>query len=87
MKVIFDPVIARNVHFCNSENNFLAMLADESDHVRELGCMRILAARKENSSKTLQQFRVPTVNFEARDYIDLVNWNNEDRCEPPMTID
>ena len=85
LKKIVDPVIARNGYFCHSENILLAMLADERNHVRELGCRRILAARKENSSKTLRQFRVPNVNFEARDYIDLVNWNNEDRCEPPMT--
>jgi len=85
LKVIVDPVIARNGYFCHSENILLAMLADERDHIRELGCRRILAARKENASEALRQFRVPSLNFNARDYIDLVNWNNEDRCEPPMT--
>jgi hypothetical protein len=73
LKVIIDPVIARNSYFGHSENILLAMLADERDHIRELGCRQILVARKENASEALRSFRIPSLNFNARDYIDLVN--------------
>ena len=85
LKAIVDPVVVRYGYFCYFENIFLSILTDERDHIRELGCKRILAARKENSSEALQQFRVQSLNFSDRDYIDLVNWNNEDLCKPPMT--
>ena len=77
LKLVFDLVIARNGYFCHSENILLEMLGDERDHIRELGCREILAAPKENLSEALRQFRVPSLKFDARDYIDLVNWNTK----------
>ena len=53
LKAIVDPVIARNGYFCHSENILLAMLADERDHVRELGCRRIPCCTKRDLIKNI----------------------------------
>lgn len=86
LREVVDEVIQRNAYFVHAENLLLAMVTDSRDHIRKLACRRILAARKENAakSKTVRQFRVPSINFDAVDYIDLVQWNNMDRFDPPL---
>jgi hypothetical protein len=80
-----DPVIQRNGYFGHSENILLAMVTDHRQPIRELGYRRITAARSENpSSRGIRQFRVPTLNLEADDYIDLVAWQDIDRQAPPV---
>ena len=51
-----------------------------------LAYRRILAARIENqtSSGSIRKFRVPSLNFHAEDYTDLVEWQAIDRYEPPL---
>ena len=45
-----------------------------------------MAARKENGlSSRVREFRVPSLNFEAKDYTELVEWQQIDRYEPPLT--
>ena len=85
LKAIVDPVIQRNGYFGHSENILIAMLTDERQPIRELGYRRILAARLEHSSSSkIRQFRVPVLNFDANDYIDLVSWQDIDRHDPPI---
>ena len=83
---IIDPVIQRNGYFGHSENILMAMLTDDKKHFRELAYRRILAARIENqsSSGSIRKFRVPSLNFHAEDYTDLVEWQAIDRYEPPL---
>jgi hypothetical protein len=85
LRDIVDAVIQRNGYFGHAENILLAMLSDERPHIRELAYRRILAARNEHRSTTsVRQFRVPLLNFNAEDYIDLVEWQAIDRYEPPL---
>lgn len=85
LREIVDPVIQRNGYFCHSENILLAMVTDDRQHIRELGHRRIMAARCENPLSTgIRQFRVPTLNLEAGDYIELVTWKDIDRHSPPV---
>jgi hypothetical protein len=85
MRAIVDAVIQRNANFCHSENILLSMLTDNRRHVRELACRLVLAARSENAStSSIRRIRVPELNFLAEDYIDLVDWCNMDRYDPPL---
>ncbi|GBN04313.1 hypothetical protein AVEN_122427-1 [Araneus ventricosus] len=49
---------------------------------------RILAARdkKTKNSGGLRFFKIPKLNFEAADYIDLIDWSNCVVTEPPLTM-
>ena len=70
-----DTVIQRNAVFGHAENILLTMLSDDRTHIRELAYRRILVARKENgSSSRVRKFRVPSLNLEAKEYTELVEW-------------
>jgi len=45
----------------------------------------IITTRKESAtSNAVRQFRVPSLNFNAQDYIDIVSCPNIDTLEPPL---
>jgi len=48
------------------------MITDPRQHIRELAMRRIITARKESAtSNAVRQFRVPSLNFNAQDYIKM----------------
>ncbi|KAK5643395.1 hypothetical protein RI129_007240 [Pyrocoelia pectoralis] len=62
------------------------MMTDTRQTIRELALRRIMKARQERKLQTkIRQFVVPTINFEAKDYIDLIDWSNITVTEPPVT--
>jgi len=86
LRDIVDTVIQRNAFFGHAENILIAMLSDERTNIRELAYRRILAARSEKKlSSRVREFRIPPINFEAKDYTELVEWQQIDRYEPPLT--
>ncbi|GBN04430.1 hypothetical protein AVEN_230452-1 [Araneus ventricosus] len=65
------------------------MLTDERPHIRLLVYKIILASRKQTpeGENVLRKFAVPVLNFNANDYIDMIDWT-EPKCkryEPPLT--
>ncbi|GBL86792.1 hypothetical protein AVEN_96030-1 [Araneus ventricosus] len=64
------------------------MLHDSRKHIRESAVRRILGARdkKTKNSGSLRFFKLPKLNFEAADYIDLIGWSNYVVIEPPLTM-
>ncbi|GBL91019.1 hypothetical protein AVEN_226520-1 [Araneus ventricosus] len=53
------------------------MLHDSRKHIGELAVRRILGARKKTKhSGGLRFFKLPKLNFEGGDCIDLINWSN-----------
>lgn len=82
-KNVLDPVIQRNGYFAAAENLLLSMLCDERKNVRELGLRRVLKARTE-SRGGVRKFKVPKINFDAKDYIDMISWAENDVTEPPL---
>lgn len=82
-KNIIDKVIQDNAYFAHPENLLLTMLTDKRKNIRELAVRRILKARK-TDMKT-RTFRIPKINFEAQEYIDLIHWSHCDVTEPPLT--
>lgn len=83
LKAIIDPVIQRNGFFGHAENILIAMLADESDTVRVLALRRILKAQQ--ATPCIRTFQLPKFNFDAENYIDLINWIEVTVTEPPLT--
>jgi len=65
------------------------MITNPRQHIRELTMRRIITARKESATSkfnAVRQFRVPSLHFNAQDYIDndIVFWQNIDRLEPSL---
>lgn len=85
IKEIIDPVIQRNSFFCHPENMMLAMIFDERQHIRELGYRRILKARHEAPVEGhIRPFKLSTINFQATDYTELIDWTNCKLTPPPL---
>ena len=61
-------------------NSLLSILPDERKHIRELAVRRISLARSEQVR--LRTFRIPRINFTAKDYIDLIDWPTIEISEP-----
>lgn len=82
LKGIVETVIQRNGYFAHAENLLVAMITDERKHIRELAARRILKARS-SAVQTPRLFDVPKIYFDATNYIDIINWQNE-ITEPPI---
>ncbi|GBL94841.1 hypothetical protein AVEN_197523-1 [Araneus ventricosus] len=85
---VIDPVIQRNAFFARTDNVLLAMLVDEKEHIRDLDYRMILKARQiAPKKKTVRNFVPPKINFQASDYIDIINWNSCVVYPPPILQD
>lgn len=86
LKNIIDPVIQRNAFFCHPENMMLAMIMDDRQHMRELGYRRILKARNVTPEQegNVRIFKVPAINFYAKDYTELIDWTTCVLTPPPL---
>ena len=82
-KEIIDSVIQRNGYFAHPENVLLSMLTDAREEIRELAQRRILKAKSEESY-AIRKFEIPKLNFDAKDYIDLINWMDVIITVPPV---
>ena len=83
---VVKPVIQRNAFFAHPENILIAMINDERPHIRELAWRRVLKARSQ-SSEVVRQFKLPEINFDAEDYVAMINWQSVTVTEPPLTRD
>ena len=81
---ITDKVIERNSFFAFSENLLAAMLNDERKHIRQLAWRRCLKARKNGNKDIVRTFKTPKLIFNAEDYINMIDWQVEPLCEPPV---
>ncbi|GBN08755.1 hypothetical protein AVEN_9918-1 [Araneus ventricosus] len=64
---------------------FLAMVVDERQNMRESGYGRILKAKTQNQKvKTVVTFKTPSLNFDATDYNELIDWTKCRLPSPPM---
>jgi len=86
LKRIVDPVIQRNSCFAHPENLLIAMATAERPHIRRLALRHVLAARSsQNETDTTRRIsKVPLLNFETQDYIELINWSPNKRADPPI---
>lgn len=87
IKKIIDNVISTNAYFAHPENILLGMITDSQSHIRELGIRRILKSRNSRTQENVRVFKIPALNWNARDYTDLIDWNECVVTEPPLIMD
>ena len=81
-------VLQENSYWAHPENVVIACLADSQEEVRRKGVQYILEARESFKPECHpRQFIPPTINLEAIDFINLINWELEEKTEPPLTIE
>ncbi|GBL77481.1 hypothetical protein AVEN_41866-1 [Araneus ventricosus] len=88
VKQIAYKVFSNNAYFAHPEHLLLTMLHDSRKCIRELAVRCILGARdkKTKNSGGLRFFKLPKLNFEEADYIDLIDLSNCVVTEPPLTM-
>ena len=84
----FRNVIQRNCFSVHPENLWLSRIWDDHYHIRELAVRRILVIRNRDvkGSNILRKVQVPTINFQAGNYVDMVDWQQCEKQKPPLTI-
>lgn len=71
------PVLERNSFGAHSESILVAMLTDDNLSYKELAWRRILRIREESRpTGRVRTFRIPTLNRQATNYTELIDWKN-----------
>ena len=74
-------------YFAHPENIVISFLSDTRDEVRRCDVLFILEAREKfNPEEYPWQFLSPKNNFDTLSYEDMINWSDEQKFEPPLTI-
>lgn len=84
VKSIVQKCIQRNAFFAHSENLLLAQLSSKDPIERLNGVNRVLEIRENNYSTRIRRLRVPTINFGARKWTNMIEWDDT-ATEPPLT--
>ena len=80
-----------NAYFAHSENLLAAMLCDEDETIRQKAINAILTIRRRKKCKVkvnaagIRVFRVPQLNWEAKNYMEIIPWEVKLFTEPPVT--
>lgn len=61
------------------------MLFNDREDIRKIAVTKIIEARKNNEEGKIRCFQIPPLNFNANDYFELINWENNQVTEPPIT--
>lgn len=86
-RTIIEKTLQRNAFYAHPENIILATLGDSRENVRELAVNKILESRVKNKDETIiREFKIPKLNFNADDYIELIDWESISFTEPPLTM-
>ena len=82
-----------NAFFAHSSNLLAAMLADEDCSIRKQAVDGIIEIRKNKEYSTVDRtdsglriFKVPKLNWEAENYTQIIDWELNTFCEPPITM-
>ncbi|XP_050527619.1 uncharacterized protein LOC126897791 [Daktulosphaira vitifoliae] len=82
---IIDPVIQRNAYFGSPENILICMLLDNRYAIRKKALSKIINARQNKNDQSIRSFEIPPLNFNATDYVELIDWGKTQVTEPPLT--
>ena len=86
-KKVVAVTLRNNSYFAHPEieNLLLSALLDSRIKQRKFAVQKILNARKRTSTE-VRQFLLPnTLNLDAREYMDLIDFSKETTTEPPLT--
>ena len=81
-------VLQYDSYWAHSENIVIACLADTNldTTTRRKGVNYILAARENLDPESHPgQFLPPVVSLTVESYTELIDWNKEQKAEPPLT--
>ena len=89
---IANKYVQINAFFAHSSNLIIAMLADENKSIRKKAVNGILKIRNkevqsevERTDSGLRIFRIPPLNWKAKNYTQIIKWNLSNFCEPVLT--
>lgn len=85
VKQIVQERIQWNGFFAHSENVLLAQLSSKKKSERLDAVLKILKIREHFSHNEIRQFRVPQINFEAKKWTDMIEYDRHS-TEPPFTV-
>ena len=81
-------VLNRNSFWAHPENIVISMMGDEDKEVRREAVNWVKRARQEfDPANHPRQFFPPTVDFTATSYTKMVDWEQMECTEPPLTRD
>ncbi|ESN95353.1 hypothetical protein HELRODRAFT_179421 [Helobdella robusta] len=87
LRTIVDSVIERNAFYAHPENLLVSMLFDDRDYIWELACRRIIKARNTDNGFKQRIFKTPKLNFSAKDYTEIISWQERQVTVPPVLRD
>lgn len=87
LRNIVDGVIQNNSYYAHPENILLTMLFDDRKAIRDRAIKKILHYREKLYDPTkLRVYKKYILNFDATDYVNMVDMNNDDILfEPAFT--
>lgn len=84
VREVVDAVISNNGYFAHPENVLLSMIVDKDPMIRKSALQKILNVRSSVPSASVRKFKIPNINFKARNYTELVDWKKCEISEPPI---
>lgn len=78
--------ISRNCFHLHPENLVLAMLNDDDEQIRYRGWKKILEIKNAQQTEEIRIFNLPNINFDANNYIELIDFDNEMTTIPPILM-
>ena len=85
--------VETNAFFAHSSNLLVAMLADDDISIRQQAVDGIIEIRRnkehsivERTDSGLRIFKVPELNWDAENYTQIIAWELNTFCEPPITM-
>jgi len=77
----------RNAYHAHPENMLMAMLTDDRFHVRKQAVDLIIQHRggSDVGDASVREFTVPTLNYSAKTYTELISWEDTTLYEPIFT--
>ena len=83
-----ERVLQDNSYWAHPENILIAMLGDSQEVIRRRAVLTIRSARQRyDETSHPRQFRPPQLNFRAQFYHTMINWEELEVTEPPLTME
>lgn len=79
-----NSVIQRNGYYAHSENLLLSMTDDIRENIRERAWKLIASAKTNNHQAKVRLFEIPSLNYHAKDYVDIIDLNSDNIFVPPL---
>jgi len=86
LRKIVDDTLQWNGFMAHPENILVGMLLDMRPSSRTLAVKRIQEARGKDTGR-LRSFVPPRIQFDAQDYVDMINWEKTVVTPPPLLAD